>query len=98
MNCPGCGKEMTAGMLQSARAVYFADENYEHLLFRPNEHMALLTRDNFTGPTGTAWRCRDCKKVVVDYTDIPQSNLKIYYNIKLGGDPHEQSQRIAQDL
>ena len=76
MNCPVCGKEMTAGMLQSARAVYFADENYEHFLFRPNEHMALLTRDNFTGPTGTAWRCRDCKKVVVDYTDIPQSNLK----------------------
>ena len=62
MKCPVCGKEMTAGMLQSARAVYFADENYEHLLFRPNEHMALLTRDNFTGPTGTAWRCADCKK------------------------------------
>ena len=76
MNCPVCGKEMTAGYLQSARAVYFCEDEQEHLFIRPNDKIAMLTRDNLTAPTGIAWCCRDCKKVLVDYTDIPQSNLK----------------------
>ena len=73
MNCPVCGKEMKKGCLRAARTVFFYDENHDGLLLRPNEHKVLLTRDNFTGPVGTAWHCRDCKKVVVDYADIPQT-------------------------
>ena len=76
MNCPVCGKEMTKGFLRAARAVYFSEEELEHLFVRPNERIALLTRENLTSPSGTAWHCRDCKKVVVDYADIPQSNRK----------------------
>ena len=76
MNCPVCGKEMTEGFLQAPRAVYFSEEQLEHFFIRPNDKLALLTCNNFTAPVGIAWRCRDCKKVVVDYTDIPQSNLK----------------------
>ena len=76
MHCPVCGKEMTEGFLQSARAVYFSDEKLEHFFIRPNEKIALLTTENLTDTHGTAWCCRDCKKVVVDYSDIPQSNWK----------------------
>ena len=77
MKCPVCGKEMTAGMLQAGRAVYFVDEEQSYLLLRPKGSAVLLTTENFSDPKNdTAWCCRDCKKVVVDYTDIPQSNLK----------------------
>ena len=76
MKCPVCGKEMTEGFLQAPRAVYFSEEQLEHFFIRPNEKIALLTRNNLDDPKGIAWRCADCKKVVVDYTDIPQSNLK----------------------
>ena len=76
MKCPVCGKEMTEGFLQAARAVYFSEEYMEHLFIRPNDKIALLTTENFSDPHGIAWRCRDCQKVVVDYADIPQSNRK----------------------
>ena len=80
MKCPVCGKEMTAGMLQAGRAVYFVDEEQSYLLLRPNGAAVLLTTDNFSDPKNdTAWCCRDCKKVVVDYADIPQSIWKNLY-------------------
>ena len=80
MKCPVCGKEMTAGMLQAGRAVYFVDEEQSYLLLRPNGAAVLLTTENFSDPKNdTAWRCQDCKKVVVDYTDIPQSIWKNLY-------------------
>ena len=79
MNCPGCGKEMTEGFLQAPRAVHFSEEQLEHFFIRPNEKIALLTRNNLDDPKGIAWRCQDCKKVVVDYADIPQSIWKNLY-------------------
>ena len=80
MNCPGCGKEMTAGMLQAGRAVYFVDEEHSYLMLRPKGSAVLLTTENFSGSKNdVAWCCRDCKKVVVDYADIPQSIWKNLY-------------------
>ena len=76
MNFPVCGKEMTEGLLQAYRQVYFVDGENPGPPFRPGKNAALLTRENLISPTGTAWCCRNCKKVVVDYSDIPQSHWK----------------------
>ena len=80
MNCPVCGKEMTAGMLHAGRAVYFDDEEHSYLMLRPKGSAVLLTTENFSDPKNdVAWCCRDCKKVVVDYADNPQSIWKNLY-------------------
>ena len=77
MNCPGCGKEMTAGVVRATGQVFFFDEEYADLLWKPGEHAVLLTSSNMISPISEdAWCCRNCKKVVIDYADIPQSNLK----------------------
>ena len=57
-------------------SIFFFDEEYADLHWKPGEHAALLTCSNVVSPTAEAWCCRDCKKVVIDYADIPQSNLK----------------------
>ncbi len=81
MNCPICGKEMIEGRVRAGGSVFFFDEEYADLHWKPGEHSALLTRANVASPTADAWCCRACKKVVVDYADIPQSKLKSLFLI-----------------
>jgi len=68
MKCPFCGKEMTRGVVQSAREVFFTTKPHKAFftanLFRRGE--ILLTEDNWTKPTCAASYCADCKKVIID--------------------------------
>ena len=69
MKCPFCGKEMTSGVVQSARHVFFTAKPH-NLFFRPNlfggDADIVLTSDNWTKPTCAANYCADCRKVIID--------------------------------
>ena len=67
MQCPFCGREMEHGFLQSGKKVFFTTKR-RRLLFCPDEQNGdmELTQHNWTSPTGRAWLCRSCRKVVID--------------------------------
>ena len=66
MKCPCCGIEMTVGVVQSAREIFFTTEARQ-VWFRPRKNDVLLSVDNWTKPSCTAYHCLKCKKVVIDY-------------------------------
>lgn len=71
MKCPYCNKEMAAGVVQSARQIFFT--NKAHTIWsaqnKTNNDEVLLSSNNWTGPTCNAFHCADCKKVVIDYSE-----------------------------
>ena len=72
MKCPCCNNEMKKGVVQSAREVFFAAEPHS-VWFKPrgNEEVTLSSY-NLSRPTCIAYICRACKKVVVDYAEVPE--------------------------
>lgn len=71
MNCPCCGGEMTSGVVQSARQIFFTTKAHKNW-FRPDaadKDEVLLSTHNWTRPTCTAYRCAACRKVVIDYAE-----------------------------
>ena len=70
MKCPCCGKEMTSGIVQSARQIFFTTKAHKNWFIPDtagNEEI-VLSSHNWTRPTCTAYHCAECKKVVVDYS------------------------------
>lgn len=67
MKCPGCGKEMEKGAVQSTRSYYFTKETSK---FSSVPNLGTDIRLSGGGvlqtPTCTAFHCKDCKKVVLD--------------------------------
>ena len=55
---------MTAGFVQARGVVYFTEEAHEVFMI-PGKKDIKLTRDNFTAPTGGAYRCPDCRMVII---------------------------------
>ena len=70
MRCPCCSKEMTRGVAQSARQIFFTNQAHKNW-FAPDvagKGEVLLSAHNWTRPTCAAFHCPDCKKVVIDYS------------------------------
>ena len=63
MNCPKCGKEMTAGWLYSPNAILWTP--------RAGKLTALLGKEDVDlqrgGKDPPAWICRSCRTVIVEY-------------------------------
>lgn len=72
MKCPYCDKEMEKGFVQSARTVLYTTEKNEGLFTIKAKGDIVLTSNNWTNPTCIAYHCRDCKKVVIDYSETLQ--------------------------
>lgn len=69
MKCPCCGNEMTSGVVQSGRQIFFTTKAHK-LWFSPEgSEEVLLSSHNFTRPTCVAEHCSDCKKVVITYSE-----------------------------
>ena len=69
MQCPYCGEEMTSGIVQSARRIFFTDKEQKNWLL-PDvacKDEVLLTAHNWTRPTCNAHNCTHCRKVIIDY-------------------------------
>lgn len=72
MQCPYCGKEMEQGLLQSLQEIAWLKGEKRRLLGRASFHegsVVLSELSEWKGSAVTAWLCRDCKKVLIDYSD-----------------------------
>ena len=70
MRCPYCGCEMTKGVVQSARQIFFTTKAHK-IWFAPDTVVGdeiLLSSRNWTRPTCVAYHCGRCQKVLIDYT------------------------------
>lgn len=70
MKCPYCGREMITGVVQSARQIFFTSKAHK-FWFVPDAAVdgeVLLSAHNWTRPTCTAFRCPECQKVILDYS------------------------------
>ena len=73
MKCPICGKEMEKGYIQSGRTAFFTTKK-KHVFFVAGSQDVVLTEDNFTCPTGDAYNCKECKKIIIDYSSPEESS------------------------
>ncbi len=62
MNCPMCGKEMEAGRLFGKAPLIWSQKEKKRLLIRQEGEVHLID-----GAFPTAYICKECRKVVVDY-------------------------------
>lgn len=75
-SCPWCGKEMTQGFILGGRdAVRWYPGVYKFELFRGLDGAAIDLLDNGSGFTSykITWLCRDCKKMVFDMPEPPET-------------------------
>ena len=73
MNCPYCGKEMEPRMLTSVRELTWwkAGKRRKTSIYPPNqEGSVVLSEMSFlNGSAVEAYLCRECQKIIIDYTD-----------------------------
>lgn len=68
MKCPYCGEEMEQGFLQGRNRIAWVKK--KHLISTlPKEGEVLLENNTFKDFTLTAFICKSCKKIIVDYSD-----------------------------
>ena len=76
MKCPYCGKEMEQGVIQSTYELNW--QKKRRLMNRSDMYedaICLSPMSFWKGSAVTAWLCRDCNKIVIDYSpqaDDPQ--------------------------
>ena len=66
MKCPKCNLEMEKGVIQSGRTAFYTTKR-KYVFFIPGLNDVVLTKHNFTGPTGMAYNCKKCKMIIFDY-------------------------------
>lgn len=57
---------MISGVVQARSEVYFTEKPHK-MLFSAKGNDVVLTKNNMTAPTCTAYHCPACKKVLVEY-------------------------------
>lgn len=70
MNCPYCGKEMEKGVIQSPHEISWKKKKsfFGRAMF--HEGSVVLSELSFmSGSAVIAYLCRDCKKIVIDYSE-----------------------------
>lgn len=69
--CPYCGKEMALGYIQSGRGIAWRNKIVHIAAFSALSRSAVRLSSESLGPFSgnavEAFRCADCKKVVIDY-------------------------------
>ena len=69
MKCPYCGKEMEQGVIQSTYELNW--QKKRRLMNRSDMYedaICLSPMSFWKGSAVTAWLCRDCNKIVIDYS------------------------------
>ena len=65
MKCPYCGNEMEQGFIQSPQEISWKKGDKRPFLGRAQFHEGSVILSSAV----TAFLCRDCKKVIIDYLD-----------------------------
>ena len=68
MKCPNCNNEMEQGYLQGIRRVAWVKRPHKASLL-PKQGEILLENNIFKDFIFAAWICKDCEKILVDYSD-----------------------------
>ena len=68
MKCPICEKEMEQGFLQGNQRVAWVKKRHNFSLL-PKQGEILLENNNFRAFIFSAWICKSCKKVIIDYSN-----------------------------
>lgn len=68
MNCPICNMEMEQGFLQGEKRIAWVKNRHKVSLL-PKKGEVLLENNTFKDFILTAWICKECKKILVDYLD-----------------------------
>ena len=69
-NCPYCGKEMELGYIQSGRGIAWRNKIAHIAAFSTLSRSAVRLSyavGPFDGHVVEAYRCADCKKVIIEY-------------------------------
>lgn len=74
MNCPCCNTEMERGFLQGGRMLLWAKRRHK-LSLLPRDEDVVLGENYFAAVTLKAYICKQCKKVLVDYTPSDPAKL-----------------------
>ena len=72
MKCPYCNKEMEEGLIQSPHEIAWLKGEKRHIFGRAEFHddaVVLSELSLVKGSAVTAFLCRNCKKVLIDYSD-----------------------------
>lgn len=68
MKCPICHQEMEQGFLQGNKRVAWVKKKHK-LSLLPKEGEVLLANKTMQEFIFSAWICKTCKKVVIDYSN-----------------------------
>ena len=69
MQCPYCGGETEKGLIQSPHEIAWLPGGRRQILGRAKFHdgVVLSKLSMLNGCAVTAWLCRECEKVIIDY-------------------------------
>lgn len=67
MKCPYCNTEMEEGVLQSERYLLWAKAKHA-VSYHPKDGEVLLREKAVGNVTVKAYICKQCKKIIADYT------------------------------
>ncbi len=68
MDCPFCLRPMEKGLLQAGNILVWVKKKH-YLSLIPREGEVELDRNYLTGAALPAWICKNCEKVIADYSD-----------------------------
>lgn len=68
MRCPYCNEEMEQGYLQTMQRIAWTKKIHKISLL-PKDGEVLLENNTFKGANFQAYICKQCKKVLFDYSD-----------------------------
>jgi hypothetical protein len=69
MECPFCNKEMENGFVQSGKEIFWGDKKHKVFCF-PHDEGEFSLADGWNSAVINACCCRDCKKIIIDYSNI----------------------------
>ena len=91
MKCPYCGKEMEAGLLQSARWIFFGKEKHK-AFYLPKEGVdRVVAVDRPTGAWTESFYCEDCEMLITPLKGIPASRKDAEYWLRYEGAERDKS-------
>lgn len=70
MNCPYCGKEMVLGYIQCRDDISWSKKQRKVAAIPPLDSSGITLASGagpFSGVSVKAYRCYECKKIVIDY-------------------------------
>ncbi len=68
MRCPVCNNEMEQGYLQGMKRVAWVKKQHRVSL-HPKQGEILLENNSIKDFVFTSWICKECRKILVDYSD-----------------------------